>query len=104
MRVKREPKPIEVKCIDCGEVFIAYSNKALRCEECRKVKARQQSKRSMEYLRQYKKPQGKKKKIIKPAMTMRETIAAMERYNKEHNTHLTYGQFVLLMEKGNKNE
>ena len=100
MRVKKEPKPIQKTCIDCNEIFIAYGHKAMRCPECRKIKQRQQSKKSMEYLRQYKKPQGKKKKIIKPAMTMRETIAAMERYNKEHNTHLTYGKFIALMEGG----
>ena len=49
MRIRKEPQPVEVKCIDdCGEVFIAYSKGALRCEVCRKVKARQQSIKSME--------------------------------------------------------
>ncbi len=97
MRVR---KPIEKTCIDCGEVFIAYGNKALRCLECRKVKQLKQVKAYQENKRQQKKPQPKKKYIYRPKLTIREVLRALEKYNKEHKTHISYGQFVALMEKG----
>lgn len=35
-----------------------------------------------------------------PRMSIREVIKVMEKYNKIHKTHYTYGQFVALMEGG----
>ena len=100
MRVKRELKPIEVKCIDCPKVFIAYSKKAKRCPVCRKIKARAQSKKCMEYLREYRKAPSKKETLFRPKLTIGEVLRELEIYNKANGTHLSYGQFMVLLEKG----
>ena len=35
-------------------------------------------------------------RLIKTDKTLSEIINELERYNKEHKTHLSYGQYVLL--------
>ena len=93
MRVKKEPKPVEITCIDCGVVFIAYSNKALRCEKCRKIAKRKTNAQWMAKSRNG-------VNLIYPKMTIREVLRELEIYNKENGTHLSYGQFIAIMGKG----
>lgn len=90
MRVRKEH---HLNCIDCGHEFIAYSSKGLRCDECRtehlrrRKAAHQATYRSTNYVK------AKAKKTT-PHLTIGEVLKAMERYNKTHGTHLSYGKFV----------
>lgn len=99
MRVKKERKPVQVECVDCSRMFIAFNRNALRCPECRKEHIRrcktanQARYRSVDYIK------GKERKIV-PKLTIREVLRELEKYNKVHKTHLSYGQFVSLMEGG----
>ena len=96
MRVKKPLKPIEKNCIECGQPFIAYGQKALRCPECRKIVARKQIASSKSHWLRSKK--ANKKKSYRPPMTINEVLKELEMYNKVHGTRLSYGQFVLIME------
>jgi predicted ATP-dependent serine protease len=97
MRIKKERKPIHLHCVDCLRGFVAYNGNALRCPECRKSNAIQQQRE----LRAMQKAKAEySRKGSNPKMSIGEVIKAMERYNKAHHTHYTYGQFVSLMEGG----
>lgn len=100
----RKRKPIEITCIDCGVKFMAYSSKALRCETCREKAKNECNRRYMKgYRNAYKLEHANAGTYIPPKMSIGEKIKAMEEYNKEHNTHLSYGQYVLLTEGGKSN-
>lgn len=96
MRVKKE---YQIICVDCMHSFVAFAPKALRCAECReehlrRVKATNQAKyRSEAYARS-------KARKNAPSMTITEVILATLEYNKEHNTRISEGQYVSLMERG----
>lgn len=93
MRVK---KPVQVVCVDCGCEFIAYSRAALRCEKCKEENLRLKKKKSQEKCRGV----YKNHKKLKPKMSIGEVVMELEKYNRENHTHLTYGQYVALKEKG----
>ena len=89
----------EIICVDCGKVVTAYNKTRQRCPECALIRRKETHK---EWMESTKKPRQKKPKAVKmkPPMTIGEVIKAMEKYNKEHKTHYTYGQYVSLMEGG----
>ena len=102
MRVKKPRQPIEVICIDCGCTYIAYSTAARRCPECnlkhrRKCRQEYAESNKKEQTKPPSKPKSKPRHKPKP---MSQVLKEMETYNKEHKTHYTYGQFVLLVEGG----
>lgn len=99
MRVHKPRKPIQVICVDCGCEVTAYSTKALRCDECRAAHLRRSKAVSQAKYRSTNYIKAKAKKTT-PHLTIGEVLKAMERYNKEHGTHLSYGQFVQKMESG----
>lgn len=91
MRVR---KPVQVICIDCGCEFTAYSTKALRCEECKeyhllRLKRESQARQRSPY-----------KRKEKPKMSIGEVLTMLKDYNEENGTNLSYGKFVLLLERG----
>lgn len=89
MRIKKERKPIHLNCVDCGAVFTAFNSNALRCPKCRAAHKNQEHK---EY--QASQRARARSSTIKPNMSVGEVLKAMERYNKAHGTHLSYGKFV----------
>ena len=89
-------RTIKVICQDCGITFDAKARSNLRCENCKKAWAKQQSK-NCKYRNQLKTVKQVK---ARPNMSIREVVKAMEKYNKIHNTRYTYGRFVALMEGG----
>lgn len=100
MRISKTLKPIEVICVDCNTSFIAYTKKAKRCEVCR-------VRRKKELTKEWHKRESKscrcveshlKKAKEKPKKTMKEVLRAMEKYNKEHGTCLSYGQYIQMCE------
>ena len=96
--MRKPRKIIKVKCINCGVTFNAKSQGNLRCDECRKEWARQQSRNYRD--RNRVQTEMVKQVKIRPRMSIREVIRVMEKYNRENHTHYTYGQFVALMEGG----
>jgi predicted nucleic acid-binding Zn-ribbon protein len=81
-------------CIRCGEVFGAKANFALYCPDCRKEVAKENSAAS----RARNKAEGHKPKH--KAQNMQSFLRELDKYNKEHGTHLTYGQFESLRSMG----
>ena len=91
-------KPVEVTCFDCGCTFIAKSSRALRCTKCRVKAKRETSKMWMESQRRGYRRENYPK--ICPKLTIGEVLRKQEEYNKAHRKNLSYGQFVLILEKG----
>lgn len=96
--MRKPRKIIQLICTDCGVAFDAKAKHNLRCEKCKKAWANQQSKNYKD--RNRLQTQTVKRVETRPKMSIREVIRAMEKYNKIHKTHYTYGQFVALMEGG----
>ena len=95
MRVK---KPIEIKCMDCGVTFIAYSDKALRCPECKKTHNRENSRVYMQQLREQQKPQAKKRVPKKNALSLDQVLHIAEIYRRINGKYIHYGEMVNLIE------
>ena len=90
-------KIYEKICINCGETFKTHGHSALRCVECRQQLERQ--KQRDRYL--IKKAKGHR---LRPAKSINQILRELEAYNKEHKTHLTYGQYMLKVEGGQADE
>ena len=90
---------VQVVCVDCGHTFTAKTKRALRCEECRQTHLRNYKAANQARYRSlnYSKNKARRKA---PPRSICEVLREMERYNKAHNTHYTYGQYVSLMETG----
>ena len=101
MRGKKQRKPIDVTCIDCGCTFKALTRKALRCEACKKNIMYQYRKRKRAWEREL----NRKNELphLRPKMSIAEVLKEQEKYNKEHKTHISYGRFVLMLEGANGN-
>ena len=100
MRTRKKSQPIEKTCIDCGETFIAFAGKALRCEVCRKKKMKEQQKNYVRRLKEKDKPQMPRRTV--PKMSIPEVIRATMKYNEEHQTYISEGQYVAMLEMGCK--
>lgn len=87
-----ERKLKQFNCIDCGCTFMAYSTRALRCQECR-VSAKKEATKVWQSCHKGKRRKARHLEYC-PEKTIRETLQELEKYNAEHRTHLTYGQFV----------
>ena len=86
----RKRKPIEVICVDCGCTFTAYGRQALRCAECKKIVRSQKQE-------EFRAKQKEKKNHIVPKMNIGQVLTALEQYNKEHGTHISYGKYVQMI-------
>lgn len=80
-------------CEICGKEFECIKENTKCCgESCRKEWKRQ---RSCEWKRSRIEKRRRKKKQSLAQMT-----AEIARYNKEHDTNLSYGKYVMLKERG----
>lgn len=70
----------DLKCAECGKVFRNPDENERLCPECRKIKIKN-------------KPKPKINKTIS------QIIRELKKYNKEHKTRLSYGQYVALVDK-----
>lgn len=81
-------KKTEYICSECGGAFVSFKNKNIpKCEKCLKK------------ARNYKKNEETKSPYRKPNHGNRELYDDMRRirkFNAEHNTKLSYGQFKLM--------
>ena len=92
-----EEKEIYTKiCCDCGLEFETESKRTRFCDDCKRKKS---AKKSREQSKQFKKPKIKAS-AVKDGIPIREYTAIVERYNKQHGTSYTYGQFSVLVEAG----
>ena len=77
-------------CSRCGEPFGAKTNYALYCPNCRKEVVKEKGAAS----------KAKKKAAgYKPQHEIQNTksfLRELDKYNKEHRTHLSYGQYELM--------
>ena len=97
MHTKKEHVTFKNLCIDCGIEFAAKSKAALRCPECRRKDNCERSRKSRE-----KNNAKKKRAVLKSPLhkkSIQQVLMEAAKYNYEHKTHLTYGQYVQLMEE-----
>ena len=76
-------KLFDLKCAECGKIFRNPDENERFCPECNKIKESR------------KKPKQKAKSI--KSKSIWQITRELEKYNKEHGTRLSYGQYVLLM-------
>ena len=76
-------KLFDLKCAECHKVFRNPDENERFCPECKKIKENK------------KKPKQKAKSI--KSKSIWQITRELEKYNKEHGTLLSYGQYALLM-------
>ena len=86
-------KSVEKECVLCGSKYLTTARNTLYCVECRTRKAKQRVREN--YLKQKLKTEKRSRK--KPAAkSLPEVMADLAAYNKEHGTHLSYGEYVVI--------
>lgn len=97
------------KCKDCNLIFRTDNDKVTVCPSCKQKAQREYQKAYREsHKKEIKEYRARFKKIRKTALKnnitinipLREFTAIIERYNKKHKTHYTYGRFVSLVHSG----
>ena len=91
-------RAFKTTCVDCGREIIARSRGKLRCDECNKLRSKQAHIAYRARMRE-----GKRKlecSQLYPKSSIRDVLRKLEEYNKANRKKLSYGQFVVLMEKG----
>ena len=78
-------KLFDLKCVECGKIFRNPDENERFCPECKKIN-------------QSKKKARQKAKSIK-SKSIWQIIRELEKYNKEHKTRLSYGQYVSSVDK-----
>lgn len=78
-------KLFDLKCAECGKVFRNPDENERLCPDCKKI-------------RESKKKPKPKAEVIK-SKSIWQIIRELEKYNKEHKTRLSYGQYVALVDK-----
>lgn len=81
-------------CIECGKEYTAGQHNTKWCKDC-VVIGRQ--KRDAECR---KRRRNATKAHDKPKTTIYDVLAQLDRYNKEHNTNLSYGHFIQIKDGG----
>ena len=74
-------KLFDLKCAECHKVFRNPNENERLCPECKKIK---ESKK-------------KARQKVKSNKSILQITRELKKYNKEHGTRLSYGQYVLLM-------
>ena len=78
-------KLFDLKCVECGKIFRNPNENERFCPECKKIKEGR------------KKPKQKAKSV--KSKSILQITRELEKYNKEHGTMLSYGQYVSLVDK-----
>lgn len=84
------------KCLRCEKEFTCKSYYAKWCPECKKIIARE---RNRDFMRRKRSGQTKLRIKTYPPVSgsINDILRDLETYNKEHNTHLSYGKYVEMM-------
>lgn len=85
-------------CKGCGEIFFTYGkSKRQLCDKCKRRNLKELKHRQREILKSvYVTEKGEQTE----AKSINEIMRELAEYNKAHNTALTYGQYSLLLVKG----
>lgn len=75
-------------CENCGTAFEHRTNQKKYCPDCTEIKHRESNRKAM------RKKRGKLKPLDIP---LHRLIYLLERYNTEHKTTYSYGQFISLI-------
>ena len=78
-------KLFDLKCAECGKIFRNPDENERFCPECNKIKESR------------KKPKQKAKSV--KSKSIYQITRELGKYNKEHKTRLSYGQYVALVDK-----
>ena len=89
-------KLIEKTCGDCGIIYWTRNYASKRCPQCQAKKGRKAT--------EYKKITCVKRRRKKPSKSIYEIMRDLAAYNREHNTYLSYGQYVQMIEGGQADE
>ena len=81
-------------CLICGKEYTANAYNTKWCKDCVAIGRR---KRDAECR---KRRRNATKTHDKPKTTIYDVLRQMETYNKEHNTNLSYGQFIQIKDGG----
>lgn len=73
-------KLFDLKCAECHKVFRNPNENERFCPECKKIRDR-------------------KKRKSKADKSLYQIMKDLAKYNKEHKTRLSYGQYVALVDK-----
>lgn len=88
------------RCLDCQGVFNAENPRERKCPHCKELTRRKNKYKAQQ---QNKKPSNDK---TAPSLSIKECEEIVRKYNKEHGTYHSYGQYDLLVRMGiieNKN-
>ena len=88
-----------ITCEKCGSIFYSDKKRAKLCEGCKKKNMIERNRRQS---KNNKKPKIKET-FLTNAIPIRQYTAIIERYNQQHGTYYTYGQFVSLVGLGKIN-
>ena len=84
----------EHNCVHCGKLFRNDKKYGTVCPDCTRERKREQN-------RSYKAAAREREKNKQsPAITILEMARKIEKYNREHKTNYTYGQFMDKVSKG----
>ena len=78
-------KLFDLKCVECGKIFRNPNENERFCPECKKIKEGR------------KKPKQKAKSV--KSKSILQITRELKKYNKEHRTMLSYGEYVALVDK-----
>lgn len=73
-------KLFDLKCAECGKIFRNPDENERFCPECKKIKT-------------------KNKPKVRANKTIWQITKEIEKYNKEHKTMLSYGQYFASVDK-----
>lgn len=84
----------EKTCKDCGKVFRTDKKKGQFCPTCKKHRKAELSKKQNEECKSIKPKPKPERGYVRETDALFAFVRRVDRYNKEHGTSLTYGQFV----------
>ena len=84
----------ENTCKDCGKVFRTDKERERLCPTCKKYRKSEQVKRKNEESRSLKYKSKAENKYLRETDALFAFVRRVDRYNAEHGTRYSYGQFV----------
>ena len=78
----------------CGKLFAPRDKRQKFCSPDYPAK-----KKSHNYPEEFKKPQGKTRAVPHPPVGLDQALKDLKKYNAEHGTLLSYGQYMALFER-----
>lgn len=84
-------------CTTCKKEFITDNEKARVCTKCKEATQRRKREANT---KNYKSLKLERRKSVTAKYSIAQISSLMNRYNQKHNTCITYGKFVQMLEDG----